>query len=136
MKKSLILAGLGVGIVAISAVSVAYAANNNYGTWRALMGDRGGRATDVVTEQNFDQFTKMHQLMADGKYAEAQQVRTDLGLGQGQGKGKGAGGCGMMKGANGAGGGCAMHKGGATQGESFVDANNNSVCDHAEQVAK
>jgi len=129
MKKTYLLAGLGIGIVALSAAGAVYAANGNYAAWRAAMGGRGGRATEVVTEKNFDQFTEMHRLMAEGNYTEAQAVRTDLGLGQGQGRGNG-GGCGMNKG-----GGCAMRNGGGRDAN-FVDANNNKICDHMEQPAK
>lgn len=131
MNKTFLLVGLGVGIMTVSAVSVAYAANNNYGVWRTMMGNNGGRAANVVTEKNFDQFTQMHQLMADGKYEEAQKVRTELGLGQGRGNG----GCGMM-GNNGQGGGCPMRNGNAGRGTNFVDTNNNGICDHAEELAK
>jgi len=142
MKKTLILAGLGIGIMAVTAVSVAYAAGGNYNAWRTMMGNNGGRANSVVTEKNFDQYTKMHQLLGEGKYDEAQKIRTDLGLGQGRGNGGGGpfgsaqGGCGMMNNANGQGGGCPMHNGGAGQGAGFVDVNNNGICDHAEQITK
>lgn len=133
MKKTNLLIGLAVGVMAVTAVSVAYAASGNYSAWKTSIGDRGGRAASVVTEQNFDQFTNMHQLMADGKYDEAQKVRTDLGLGQGDGNG--AGGCGMH-GANGQGRSGSMHRGGAARGADFVDANNNGTCDNAEQAAQ
>jgi hypothetical protein len=132
MKKAYLLAGLGVGILAIAGVSAAYATSGNYSAWKAAMGDNKGRAASVVTEKNFDQFAQMHQLMADGKYEEAQKVRTELGLGQGRG-GK-SGGCGMHNGTKGQGGGCGMHSNGTGTGTgaNFSDANNNGVCDHAE----
>lgn len=133
MKKTYLLAGLGVGILALSAVSVALASESNYGAWRAMMGNRGGRAASVVTEKNYDQFAKMHQLMAEGKFEEAQKIRTDLGLGQG--RGNGVRGCGL-NGGNAQGGGCPMHNGGAGRGTGFVDANNNGICDHMEQVGR
>ncbi|NTW22317.1 hypothetical protein HGA34_02090 [Candidatus Falkowbacteria bacterium] len=123
MKKTYLLAGLGVGL-ALTAASAAYAASGSYEAWRNAMGTRAGRATTVVNEQNFDKFTEMHRLMAEGKYDEAQKVRTDLGLGSGnQGRG-----CGMNNSA-GRQGGCGMR--GA--GTGFVDANNNGICDRAEQ---
>lgn len=122
MKKTYLLAGLGAGIIALTAVSAVYAADNNFSAWRNMMGDRGGRVTNVVTEKNFDQFTQMHQLMADGKYDEAQKLRTDLGLGQGRGQRNG--------------GGQGMHRGGAGRGVNFVDANNNGICDRMEQPIK
>lgn len=124
MKKTYLLAGLGAGILALAATG-AYAASSGYEAWRAAMGDRNGRAAQVVTEKNFDRFSEMHRLMAEGKYDEAQKVRTELGLGQGQGRGK-AGGCGMAAGRQ---GGCGMRDGGG-----FVDANKNGICDRAERA--
>lgn len=131
MKKTYLLAGLGIGL-ALAGASAAYAASGNYEAWRAAMGDRGGRAATAVNEQNFDRFTEMQRLMAEGKYEEAQKIRTDLGLGQG--RGNRGGGCAMSAGA-GRQGGCGMRNGGAT-GTGFVDANGNGVCDHAEQNVK
>lgn len=134
MKKTYLLASLGIGILAISATSVAFAAtNNNYGSWQSIMGNRAGVASRVVTEKNFNQYTEMHQLMADGKYAEAQKVRTDLGLGAGQGNG--AGGCNVI-GAGGQGSGCGMHNGGAGHKANFVDENGNGICDRMESLNK
>jgi len=120
MKKTYLLAALGIGILVVSATSVAFAANNNYGAWRTMMGNNGGRAASAVTEKNFDQFNKMHELMAGGDYAGAQKIRADLGLGQGRGNG----------------GGCPMRNSGAGRGVNFVDANNNGICDRLEQPAK
>jgi len=133
MNKTHLFIGLGVAILAASAVTVAYAANSNYGIWREAMGNNSGRAASVVTEANFDKFTKMHQLMAEGNYAEAQKIRTELGMGQG--RGNRGGGCGMNNGA-GRTGGCPMANGGAGNGAGFLDANKNGVCDHAEQLVK
>ncbi|MBU4432281.1 hypothetical protein L6270_04925 [Candidatus Parcubacteria bacterium] len=133
MNKTHLFIGLGMAILAVSAVTVVYAASNNYGAWREAMGSKGGRASEVVTEKNFDQFNKMHQLMVDGEYGEAQKIRTELGLGQG--RGNRSGGCGMNNGAGHTGGGCAMHKG-AGDSVGFADTNNNGVCDHAEQLVK
>ncbi len=135
MKKKYLLAGLGVGVMALLAASVAYAAGNNYEAWRSVIGNNGGRAASAVTEQNFDRFTKMHQLMAEGNYIEAQKIRTELGLGQGRGKG-GAGGCGMKNSASGQNGGCRMNNGGTGKSANFIDADKNGICDHAEQAVK
>lgn len=129
MKKTFLLAGLGIGIMAITAVSATYASSNNYAAWRSSVANSNSKSANVINERNFDKFTEMHQLMVDGKYDEAQKIRTDLGLGKGTGNG--SGGCGMH-GANGQGGGCPMHNSGKAQGESFSDANSNGVCDHAE----
>ncbi|MEI7498346.1 MAG: hypothetical protein WCK11_03630 [Candidatus Falkowbacteria bacterium] len=136
MKKAYLLAGLGAGILAITAISGVYAASNNYDAWRTSMANNGGRAATAVTEQNFDQYTAMHQLMVDGKYEEAQKVRTELGLGQGRGNGYGTSGCGLQNGA-GRQGGCGMRNGtGEGRGTGFVDKNNNGICDLAEKVLK
>lgn len=126
MNKKYLVAGLGIGILALSAVSVALASTGNYNAWKASMGGRGN--SSVVTEKNFDQYTQMHQLMAEGKYDEAQKVRTGLGMGQ-QG-----GGCAMQQAGN-KGGGCPMQNGGNRQAN-FVDVNKNGICDHAEQLVK
>lgn len=133
MNKTFLVAGLGVGILALSAVSVALASDNNYGAWRAMMGNKAGRAASQVTEKNFDQFTKMHQLMAEGKYEEAQKLRTELGMGQG--RGNGSGGC-AMNNVGAKSGGCPMRGQGAGRGAGFTDTNKNGICDHAEQLTK
>lgn len=73
-------------------------ANRDYNAWRELMADRG-RVTQMITEENFDQFAQAHELAMDGKLDEAREIRQDLGLGMGGfGRGKGgsqgmAGGC-------------------------------------------
>lgn len=126
MNKNYIALGLGIGVLALSAVSVALASTGNYSAWKTSMGGRGN--SSVVTEKNFDQYTQMHQLMADGKYDEAQKVRTTLGMGQG--RGQQGGGCGMKQA-----GGCGVQNGGK-QKANFVDTNKNGICDHAEGLVK
>lgn len=133
MNKTHLFIGLGVAILAVSAVTAVYATTGNYSAWRETMGNKGGRASEIITEKNFDQFTKMHQLMVDGKYDEAQKLRAELGMGQG--RANRGGGCGMNNSA-GKSGGCGMHKNGTGNGASFTDANNNGTCDHAEQIVK
>jgi hypothetical protein len=93
------------------------------------MGGRG-RASQVITENNFGRFQEMQSMMADGQYEEAAKVRTELGLGQGQG-----GGCPMAghAGKGNGGGGCAAGKTGG-QGAGFVDKNNNGICDNQENL--
>lgn len=87
----------------------------DYATWKGLMTGKG-RVTEVVNEGNFSRFAEMHELQESGKVAEANAIRQELGLGNGNGKGHG-----MQKN---------QHKqGGRT---SFVDANNNGVCDRSE----
>lgn len=52
--------------------------NNDYGTWKELMGDR--KITEIITEDNFDQFVQMHQLMKTGDREGAQEIIQELGL--------------------------------------------------------
>jgi len=85
-------------------------ADNNYTTWKNLMGERG--ATRAVTQENFNRFTEMHNLMLEGKTDEANTIRQELGLGNGQGRG--------MRGEN----------RGQNNGGNFIDSDNNGICDH------
>lgn len=91
--------------------------SKDYAAWKNLMAGKG-RITEVVNEGNFSRFAQMHELKEDGKYAEADAIRQELGLGNGNGNGKGHG----MKNK--------QHKQGGQS--SFVDANNNGVCDKSE----
>ena len=62
--------------------------NKDYNAWKEQMQGRG-RVTQVVNESNFAKFAEMHQLMLDGKTAEANAIRTELGLGLQNGSGQG-----------------------------------------------
>lgn len=68
--------------------------NNDYNAWKNLMQGRG-RVTQVVTKDNFAQFAKAHALAEQGKLAEADAIRENLGLktrnGQRTGSGYGQG---------------------------------------------
>ena len=64
--------------------------NNDYNTWKAQMQGKG-RVTQVVNESNFARFAEMHKLMLEGKTAEANAIRTELGLGLQNGSGQGRG---------------------------------------------
>lgn len=76
-------------------------ANNDYSAWKNLMQGRG-RVTQVVNQNNFSKFAKAHKLAEQGKYAEANAIREELGLrtnnGQkiGAGFGRGIMGCGWV----------------------------------------
>jgi hypothetical protein len=85
----------------------------DYTAWKNLMSGKG-RVTEVINEGNFNRFVEMHELREDGKIAEADAIRHELGLHIGNGRG--------MKGGH--------HK--QAKGASFVDANNNGVCDKSE----
>ena len=105
--------------------------NNDYGTWKEQMNDRG-RVKNVVNEDNFSKFAEAHKLGLEGKTAEADEIRKELGLrtsngermgaGYGQGKGEGRGqGKGMNNGNH-----------GQNQGGNFVDANGDGTCDNVQ----
>src|SRR3990167_6163917 len=64
--------------------------NKDYNAWKNLMQGKG-RVTQVVNEQNFAKFAEAHELMEQGKTAEAQKIRQELGLGQHNGTGRGMG---------------------------------------------
>ena len=66
--------------------------NKDYDAWKNLMQDRGqARVTEVVTKDNFAKFAEAHELAENGKIAEAQQIRQELGLGLHNGSGQGNG---------------------------------------------
>lgn len=73
--------------------------SNDYNAWKMLMQGRG-RVTEVVTEKNFAQFAKAHQLAEDGKLAEAKHIRDELGLRVGACQATGMGGRVMGRGVN------------------------------------
>ena len=62
-------------------------ANKDYVAWKNLMQGKG-RVTQVVNETNFAKFAEAHNLALQGKTAEAQKIRTELGLGLQNGSGK------------------------------------------------
>jgi hypothetical protein len=51
----------------------------DYQAWVELHQGRG-RISEVITEDNFDQFTAMHGMMVDGDYEGANAIRDELGL--------------------------------------------------------
>lgn len=62
----------------------------DYNAWKALMAGRG-RATQVINAQNFAKFAQAHELAEQGKTAEANTIRAELGLGLHNGSGMGQG---------------------------------------------
>jgi hypothetical protein len=62
----------------------------DYNAWKNLMQGRG-RVTQVVTAQNFSRFVDAHNLALQGKTAEANKIRAELGLGLHNGTGMGQG---------------------------------------------
>jgi hypothetical protein len=65
--------------------------NKDYTAWKNLMQNRG-MASKVITEANFAKFVEAHNLVLQGKTAEAQKIRQELGLGLQNGSGRNAGG--------------------------------------------
>ena len=52
---------------------------NDYTAWENLMQGKG-RVTQVVNQDNFAEFAQAHTLVEEGKYAEANAIRKELGL--------------------------------------------------------
>jgi len=69
--------------------------NRDYNAWKAQMNGQG-RASQVINAQNFSKFAQAHDLAEQGRIAEANAIRSELGLGNGSGRGQGAG-CGMNR---------------------------------------
>lgn len=65
--------------------------NKDYTAWKNLMQNRGN-ATKVITEANFAKFVEAHNLALQGKTAEAQKIRKEIGLGLKDGSGRDNGG--------------------------------------------
>ncbi len=62
--------------------------NNDYDAWKNLMQGKG-RVTQVITKDNFAKFAQAHKLAEQGKAAEADAIRKDLGLRMRDGQGMG-----------------------------------------------
>ena len=71
-----------------AAMEKAFAAKD-FDSWKNLMQGRG-RASQVITKANFAKFAEARALAAQGKTAEAAQIRQELGLGNGTGSCGGA----------------------------------------------
>lgn len=98
--------------------------NNDYSAWKDLMeqAPMRGRVMSMVNEENFSKFAEAHELMEEGKYEEARQIRAELGLGLRNGDGKGFRG----KGVSG-------ENRGQNQGGRFVDSNGDGICDNLDR---
>ncbi len=53
--------------------------NNDYSAWLAAVGE-DSRMTEMVTAENFSKFVEMHNLMQEGNYEEAREIREELGI--------------------------------------------------------
>lgn len=97
--------------------------NSDYEAWKALMEENSrGRVLDVINEDNFPTFVKIHELREEGKYEEANQLRAELGLNLRNGEGKGDRHGRFQGRGNG-------ENRGQNQGGNFVDTNGDGVCD-------
>lgn len=67
----------------------------NFSEWKELMAGRG-RVVEVITEDNFGQFVRAHNLSQAGDVEGAKEIKYELGLGRGQHRGQGIGGEGMQ----------------------------------------
>ena len=68
--------------------------DGDYDTWKELITERQAKQVnilDVISEDNFDKFAKMHQLMEDGDTEEARAIAEELGLNNVHGMGMGMG---------------------------------------------
>ena len=73
--------------------------NKDYDAWKNLMTNRN-RVVQVINKDNFAKFAEAHALAKQGKTAEAQKIRQELGLGLHNGSGKALGKMGMGRGIN------------------------------------
>jgi hypothetical protein len=91
--------------------------SKNYDDWKKLMesvqGNGQKRVLTVVNKDNFSKFVDAHNLAEQGKTAEANAIRSELGLGNGSG---------MRGNSNGT--------RGQNNNGNFVDSNNDGMCDH------
>ncbi|MCF7820557.1 MAG: hypothetical protein K9M44_03765 [Candidatus Pacebacteria bacterium] len=86
--------------------------NKDYATWKEL--NQNTPMSENITEENFAKFIEMHELRMSGNFEEAKVIADELGLPN-------------FKSQRG------MHKGqGQGQKASFVDTNNNGICDNLE----
>lgn len=70
--------------------------NKDYTAWVNLMQNRG-RVSQVINKDNFSKFAEAHELAEQGKIAEAQKIRQELGLGLKNGSGRGMMGMGRFQ---------------------------------------
>lgn len=73
--------------------------NRDYDAWKNLMQGKG-RISQIVNNDNFSKFAEAHDLMEQGKTAEAQKIRQELGLEFHNGSTKNMSGMGMHRGMN------------------------------------
>lgn len=87
----------------------------DYESWKTFMNSRGN-VTKVVTKDNFAKFAEAWKLSKEGKVAEADAIRKELGLRTSDGTRSG-----LRKGK--------MEKNSNNQRSGFVDQNKDGICD-------
>ncbi len=62
--------------------------NNDYDAWQDLMNEKAdsleekvSQIRESITQENFDKLSEIHQLLEDGKYDEARELKEEMGLG-------------------------------------------------------
>jgi hypothetical protein len=75
--------------------------SGDYDAWVAFMEEnpRNPKMAEVITEDNFDTFVRMHEAKENGDFETAQALASELGLGAGRGMGCDGSGQGFGKGA-------------------------------------
>ena len=63
--------------------------SGDYQTWKDNHPNQNARVLEVITEENFDKFSEVHELMEEGNYEQAQIAREELGLGMKNHNGEG-----------------------------------------------
>lgn len=63
--------------------------NKDYNSWKSLMAGKG--VARRINQDNFAKFAEAHELALQGRVAEANAIRAQLGLGQQNGTGMGQG---------------------------------------------
>jgi Cu/Ag efflux protein CusF len=126
MNKNLkiaIFSFLALGLVTATAVSAHQGtvndnqSNLNKANNFASFEDRAERMQNFhanMNEGDLEKMTQMHELMANGEFEEALEIKDHLGMGQGMGQRHGNRARGTMP--------------------NFVDSNNNGLCDHMEDI--
>jgi len=93
--------------------------NNNYNEWMRIREENNlptkGKIFQVINEDNFDMFVRLHEANQNGDSETANNIRAELGLGQGMMNRNSDSGQGQNNGV---------------KGQYFVDANNDGNCDN------
>ena len=93
--------------------------NRDYNTWIAIREDNNlpikGKIFQVINEDNFDMFVRLHEANQNGDVETANEIRDGLGLGQGR----------MNRDSS-----SGQGQGSEMRGQYFVDVDNDGVCDN------